>query len=172
MKGAGVRTIGAALWIVGICWSGVAAAADPLPPPTGPVLLVLSGAIEQTNAPGEARFDREMLRGLGIATIRTTTPWTEGVKSFEGVPLEAVLNRVGAHGTMLDASALNDYRVTIPVEDLSYGIILAMSVDGAMLSRRARGPLWVIYPREGMGLTESYRTEARSIWQVSRVVVR
>jgi hypothetical protein len=153
-------------------WCGVAAAADPLPAPTGPVLLTVSGAIEQTNAPGEARFDRAMLRSLGVATMRTTTPWTDGVKTFEGVPLRAVLDRVGAHGTELRASALNDYQVTIPVGDLAYGLLLATSVDGEVLTRRDKGPLWVIYPREGFGVIQNYRTESRSIWQLYRIQVQ
>jgi hypothetical protein len=167
-----VRTTGAALLVYVVGWCGVATAADPLQVPTGPVLLTVSGAIEQTNAPGEARFDREMLRALGVATVRTTTPWTDGVKTFEGVSLKAVLDRVGAHGPALHASALNDYQVTIPAEDLSYGLLLAMSIDGETLSRRDKGPLWVIYPREGFGVIQNYRTEARSIWQLYRIRVQ
>ena len=167
-----MRAIGAALWVCIVGWCGATAAAEPLPVPTGPILLTVSGAIDQTNAPGEARFDRTMLEALGVATMRTTTPWTEGVKTFKGVPLRAVLDRIGAHGTELRASALNDYQVTIPVADLAYGLLLAMSVDGELLTRRDKGPLWVIYPREGFGVIENYRTEPRSIWQLYRIQVQ
>ena len=43
--------------------------------------------------------------------------------------------------------AANDYFVDIPTEDFrAYDAILAMEADGKRLSRREKGPLWLMYP--------------------------
>ena len=43
--------------------------------------------------------------------------------------------------------AANDYYVDIPTEDFTtYDAILAMEADGERLSRREKGPLWLMYP--------------------------
>jgi hypothetical protein len=145
--------------------------ADPLPQPQGPVILTVSGAVEVTNAPGEARFDREMLESLGSATIRTSTVWTDGVKAFTGVSLKSVLNRVGARGTRLRAHALNDYEVEIPLTDLRYNPLLALAMDGQALTVRDRGPVWIVYPRDAHPALRNAQQDTRWIWQLDRLRV-
>jgi hypothetical protein len=155
---------------IGLC--EIVCAAEPLPIPQGPVLLTISGAIEQTNGAGEARFDRAMLDALGHGRVKTTTPWTDGVKVFEGVPLRALLERVGAKGTEITASALNDYEAVIPMDDVRYGPILAMRMNGTVLKRADKGPLWVVYPQDqDPVLTDPYY-EQRWVWQLNRLDIR
>lgn len=148
------------------------AAAGSLPEPTGPVLLTVTGEISNTNADGVARFDLGMLQALGEAVIETETIWTPATHRFAGVLLEDILDHVGATGTQISATAINDYSVTIPVSDAGReGPIVAYSMDGASMSRRDKGPLWVIYP---FSSSADYRTEviySRSIWQLDRLVV-
>ena len=46
-----------------------------------------------------------------------------------------------------DCIAANDYFVDIPTQDFrDYDAILAMEADGKQLSRRDKGPLWLMYP--------------------------
>lgn len=61
---------GAVLWLAPV---GSPAMADQLASPTGEVLLIVGGGIENTNNGDEAHFDREMLRALGMAEIVTRT---------------------------------------------------------------------------------------------------
>jgi len=136
------------------------------------VLLTVAGAIQETNAPGEARFDRAMLEKLGHDRVKTTTPWTDGVKTFDGIRLKTVLDRVGAHGATIKALALNDYTVTIPMEDLRYDPLLAMTMDGRVLTRRDRGPLWIVYPRDAYETLMDPRFEDRWVWQARRLDVQ
>ena len=115
--------------------------------PEGRVILEVTGAIGETNADGAMRYDLAMLDALDRHEVITRTPWTEGETLFEGVLLRDVLADAGATGTMVDAIALNDYTVTIPVQDSEeYDVILALRVDGQVLTVRNRGPIWVIYP--------------------------
>lgn len=146
-------------------------AAEPLPAPTGPVILAVSGSIEVTNAPGEARFDRVMLEGLGKASIRTHSVWSQEMHHFEGVPLRAVLERVGAVGRNILAKAVNAYEVTIPVNDLQYGPLIAMSDNGKPLTLRDKGPLWIVYPRDDHTVLKDQRYDDRWIWQLIQLHV-
>ncbi|MFW2541811.1 molybdopterin-dependent oxidoreductase [Primorskyibacter sp. 2E107] len=152
--------------------AGHSAFADTLPEPTDPVILTITGAITNTTSGGAAQFDLAALKALGESEIVTETIWTSGVRTFTGVRLHKLLDHVGAEGETLSAYAINDYRVEIPVSDATQdGPILAYAMDGAAMSRREKGPLWVIYPFSD---SAEFRTEviyARSIWQLDRIVV-
>ncbi len=144
-------------------------AAEPLPIPKGPVLLTVSGNIEQTNGPGQAKFDREMLESLGKKTIETGSAFTNGVQSFEGVPLRAVLERVGARGHALRATALNSYEIVIPWDDLAFDLILAMKINGTTLTARDKGPLWIVYPRDQHPDLKDPVYDSRWVWQLNKL---
>ncbi|MDA7423941.1 molybdopterin-dependent oxidoreductase [Thalassococcus lentus] len=145
---------------------------DTLPKPTGPVILTISGEIENTNVDGTAQFDRVMLRALDNAEIVTETIWTPATHTFTGVRLETLLEHVGAKGGLIKATAINDYTVEIPTSDATAGgPIVAFAMDGQQMSRRDKGPLWVIYP---FSSSSDYRTEviySRSIWQLDRMTI-
>jgi hypothetical protein len=146
-------------------------AADALPVPKGAVILAITGMIDRTNAPGQARFDREMLEALGTTSITTGSAWADRAQVFEGIPLKAVLDRVGAKGALMIASALNDYSVTIPLEDLKFSPLLATKVDGRILTIRDKGPLWIVYPRDQYEELLDIRYESRWVWQLNRLHV-
>lgn len=166
-----MRTIVAGVMALLVLGATAALAAEPLPQPSGPVILTVSGAIERTNGAGAAHFDRAMLQELGVASIETSTVWTDGVKRFEGVSLKKVLDRVGARGTRLRASALNDYAIVLPISDLRYDPLLAMSMDGSELTVRTRGPLWIVFPRDAFPELRTAEQDARWVWQLKRLSV-
>jgi hypothetical protein len=162
------------LGMLAALWSGIgtASAAEPLPAPKGPVLLTISGKIERANVAGEAQFDREMLEALGQTSITTGSVLSDKKQVFEGVPLRAVLERVGAQGTSMVASALNNYRIEIPFEDLKYEPILAMRVDGQVLKVRDKGPLWIVYPRDAHFALQAQTYDSRWVWQLNKLQVQ
>lgn len=138
----------------------------------GDAILTVSGRIANAPAGGVVTFDRAALEALPRVSFRTTTIWTEGEHEFSGVSLHELLKAVGAEGSALKALALNNYSVSIPVSDaVEGGPIIADRMDGAEMSVRDKGPLWVIYPYDG---NPDYRTEtvySRSIWQLDRLEV-
>jgi hypothetical protein len=154
---------------LGIC--GLSHAAEPLPLPKGPVVLTVSGKIEQTNGNGVALFDLEMLEALGKASFTTQSEVSEVAQLFEGPPLHVLLERVGARGTSLRASALNDYFAVIPIDDLKFQPILATKVDGRMLTARDKGPLWIAYPRDQHKALQDARYDSRWVWQLNKLHV-
>ncbi len=148
------------------------ASAETLPPPTGDVVLTVSGKIAVTNSPGAAAFDIAMLRRLPRAEFATSTIWTDGVGRFEGVRLDVLLDAVGADGASLKATALNDYSTEIPASDATPdGPIVAYAIDGAAMSVRDKGPLWIVYPYDADSRFKTERIYGRSIWQLNRIEI-
>ena len=148
-------------------------AADQLPAPEGAAVLYVDGSIENTNEGSDAVFDLQMLKDLGAVSLTTSTKWTEGTNTFEGIPVSRVLEAVGAQGTTVVASALDDYSSEIPISDFNkYQVILAYSMDGTRLSRRDKGPLWIMYPWDDH--PELYKQDKilHAVWQLKRLTVK
>lgn len=141
-------------------------AAEALPKPEGAVILSITGNISATNAEGRADFDRQMLETLEWVTVTSYTRWTDGPQSFEGVPLSAVLRKVGASGGNVIASALNDYKVEIPLGDAdAHSVLLAMKQNGEWMRVRDKGPIWIIYPYDDIDRILDVHAN-RMVWQL------
>ncbi len=140
--------------------------------PQGDVILTVSGAIQNTNDDGLARLDMALLDSLPRHSFATSTIWTEGVDTYEGVLLSDLLAAVGATGTSLLAKALNDYEITFPVaEATAEGPLLAYRTNGKPMSVREKGPIWLIFPYDAVEAFRTEQTYARSIWQLDRIAV-
>jgi len=140
--------------------------------PKGDVILTLNGKISETNGDGVARFDREMLKAIGLKSLTTTNPFETGVQQFEGVLLSDVLKMVGADGTRLIATALDGYAIEIPIEDpMTYPVLIAMVWNGQEMKVRNKGPLWIVYPVDQYDDLSAEQYSARSIWQLRRIEV-
>ncbi|MES2967755.1 MAG: molybdopterin-dependent oxidoreductase [Pseudomonadota bacterium] len=138
--------------------------------PVGPVILTVDGAITATNAPNAAQFDLAALQAMPVVTFDTSTTWTEGVKTFTGVPLKSLLEAVGATGGEVQATALNNYSVRIPIDSLTdTAPIVAYHIDGETFSRRDKGPLWIVYPYDSSANFQNELVYGRSIWQLERL---
>lgn len=148
------------------------AAAQEVTPPTGDIILTVTGEIDVTNAEGALVFDYDALAALDAETFETTTIWTEGLNSFQGVSLKTLTDLLGTEEGTLLATAINDYTVEIPVSDaVEGGPIIAYLMNDKEMSVRDKGPLWVIYPYDS---SADYRSEvvySRSIWQLDRIEV-
>lgn len=146
--------------------------AQALDSPTGSVILKVIGNITQTNVGDEAHFDKVMLEALTQRTTDTSTPWHDGVVSFEGPLGRALLEAVGAEGEQLNVVALNDYSSMVPVSDFyDHEVILAMRADGQPLRVRDHGPLFIIYPFDENPSLLNEEILTRSVWQVKRIEV-
>jgi hypothetical protein len=143
-----------------------------LPMPAGKPILTVSGAITISNQRGEAIFDRAMLEGLGLDQITTTTPWNSGAVRFEGVPLESLMQVLGATGSFVIAYALNDFTTKIPISDFKrFHPILALKRNGEYMPVRDKGPLFIVYPFDSDQELKQQIYYNRSAWQIARLVV-
>lgn len=150
-----------------------AQAADPLPAPKGPVILLVTGNLGVTNTPEGAAFDRDMLADLGLSEVRTSTPWTDGVQVFEGVLARTVVERIQAKGELVKAAALNDYTVELPLADfLDNDVLLAMTMNGEAMQVSDKGPIWIIYPRDDVPAFQNRQLNDRWVWQLKSLDVQ
>lgn len=111
------------------------------------------------------------LEEMPQTTIMTANEFTDGVVAYQGPLARDVIKRFG-----LDASekirfvASNDYSIDIPTRDLmDYDVVLALRADGERLSRRTRGPIWLMYPISDHPELQDPIFNSRLIWQVERM---
>jgi hypothetical protein len=163
-------------WLV-LCWSlfaaGSFAQAERLPAPRGDVILTVDGQISNTTDGTSALFDRAMLEALGMITLETTTPWTDGVVKFEGISARKLLEAVGSQGEAIEAVALNDYVSEIPAKDFAdYDVILALRANGVELTVRDKGPIFIVYPLDSRPELNNEDIYSRCVWQLTRLTIK
>jgi hypothetical protein len=133
------------------------------------VILTIDGKLADGKP---VTFTQAALEGLGVRTIRTTTPWHQGVQTFEGVPLDRLMQAIGARGGLVHVVALNKYQTDIPVADFStYGPILALKRDGHYMAVKDKGPLFVIYPFDDRPELKTEQYYGRAAWQVRSMTI-
>ncbi|MDH4052369.1 MAG: molybdopterin-dependent oxidoreductase [Rubrivivax sp.] len=156
-------------WLLGVAgWCLAAGAAQASDPPA----LVIRGRLRRPNAGTVARFDLDALMQLPQTSFTTHTPWYASARRFTGPLLRDVLARVGAEGSTLRMTALNDYRVDVPMQDAQrHDVILALLLDGAPMAVRDKGPLFMIYPFDAQPELRSAVYYSRSVWQLSEIEV-
>jgi hypothetical protein len=113
----------------------------------------------------------EMLEALPQATVVTENEFANGKVAYRGPLMRDVLAQLGLDGVaQVRLIAANDYFVDIPTEDFrAYDAILAMEADGKRLSRRDKGPLWLMYPISDHAELNDPVYLRRLIWQVVRI---
>lgn len=112
------------------------------------------------------------LDAMDQIAFTTSTIWTDEDTTFSGVSLKALLSGLGIEDGTLELVALNDYAVSMPIEELEDSApIVASRRNGDTMSVRDKGPFWVVYPYDS---DPKYRTEthfSRSVWQLNRLKV-
>ena len=146
------------------------AATAPVPAPTGPVVLTISGA-DHPNVGDELQFDMETLEKLGTVGFTAYDRQAVGRDvAFSGPLLSTVLKAAGVHGAVLHYGAVNDYTVDIPMSDASkYAPMIATRADGKRMDVAHYGPLRVVYPTTGLTLDPTVY-DPRWIWQLTNII--
>ena len=125
---------------------------------------------QSKNAHPALRVD-DIEAALPQVSIVTENEFTNGPVAYKGPLVRDVID----HLALGDVEALrfiaaNDYYVEIPTSDFRrYNVILAMEADGQALSRREKGPLWLMYPISDHEELKDPLYIHRLIWQVVRI---
>lgn len=169
---AGLLLAAAAALTAGLTAGLTPAQAQSLAAPKGKAILAVSGKIGARNQGETAQIDLAMLEALPQKTFTTKTPWDEAPLKFSGPLLRDVLALVKASGSSLKAVALNDYKITIPVEDArKFDVIVAHRLNDQPIPVRTKGPLFIVYPFDSAKDLQSNTYYERSIWQLKAIVV-
>lgn len=134
-----------------------------------PVLSVIT-TVDGTDV--ETTFTMSELEAFEPTRFVTSTIWTDGKIAFEGVEVDRLLDHLGIDQGTLELVASNDYFVQIAVDDLSgtQGL-LAYRQNDAPMSKRDKGPLWLVFPYDSDVEYQSETYYSRSIWQLSKIKV-
>ncbi|CAJ1845969.1 TPA: hypothetical protein ACSP3U_002663 [Aeromonas hydrophila] len=118
-------------------------------------------------------LDEVALSALPQTEFTTTTPWTQGSHHYRGPTLAAVLAAQG----ILDArkiavSALNGYQQVVDLA-LFDGVPLTLvrQEDGKPLTRRNKGPLWLLIPFTTYPKLDVPAIHNCMVWQVTRIEI-
>ena len=140
------------------------ALAQTLQPQAG--LVVVYGSTRTVLTPAQ-------LLALPQHSTATATPWTDGVARFQGPLVADALKAAGVPlraDMKVQATALNGYAIDIPAQDfLRWPVLLAFAMDGKQLTRRDKGPLWIVYPRDSDKQLQDAQYDHRWAWQLQQL---
>lgn len=149
------------------------ALAEKLPTPQGPVVLTISGKINNHNNGDTAEFDIAMLEQLGTTTFTTNTPWIDEPAEFTGVRINALLAYVGAEGSDFRATALDKYWFDLKNTDFdAIPVIIAYKKNGKLLRVRDLGPLWIMFPFDDFPKSHNETNINACVWQLLKIDVQ
>jgi hypothetical protein len=140
-----------------------------------PVLTVTGAGLGPPAQAGRMAFDLGALQQLDQRKIVSATPWYSNISEFTGPLLRDVLKASGAGANVngsgrLRCTALNDYRVEIPLDDVHrFDVVVAHLFNGKPMSVREKGPLFVIYPFDEQPQLRTTTYFSRCIWQLKSI---
>jgi hypothetical protein len=138
-----------------------------------PLLTVTGTRLGPPAQAGRFSFDLDALQRPPQRKILTNTPWYSERSEFVGPLLRDVLEAAGvpaAAGGTLRCSALNDYRVEIPLDDARrWDVVVALLFNGRPMTVREKGPLFVIYPFDEQPQLRTSTYFSRCIWQLKSI---
>lgn len=117
----------------------------------------------------KTEYDLAALQALPKSSFETKTEWTEGVQTFEGVEVQALMAALGVTSGTMTATAADGYMLEIPAAEMMIsGPIVAYSMNGAALPAD-KGPLWIVYPYDRAPEFNTEDTVSRSIWALTQI---
>jgi hypothetical protein len=141
--------------------------------PKDKVVLTITGKVGAPNKGPAAVFDMPMLQKLPQRTFTTQTPWEPKPTTFTGPLLRDVLAAAQASGTTLEATALNDYKITFPLSDAKdFDVVIAVKMNGEDIPVRTKGPLFIVYPFDSKPELKAAKYYERSIWQLKSLTAQ
>ncbi len=145
-------------------------------------LLMLAGSTALASTPlmtlvlpdGQVRvLDEAALDGLPQTEFTTTTPWTQGTHHYRGPTLAAVLAAQGIRDARkIAVSALNGYQQVVDLA-LFDGVPLTLvrQQDGKLLTRRNKGPLWLLISFTTYPELDVADIHNCMVWQITRIEI-
>ena len=107
---------------------------------------------------------------LPVVKLNTSTPWTDGNIEFEGVYIKDLVHQFGSNTKQAQATAFNDYQIQFDLADaIAKDAFVAYKRDGEFMSRRDKGPFWIIFPWTDRPELDTRAVHGLSIWQLVNI---
>lgn len=118
-------------------------------------------------------LDEAALAALPQTEFKTQTPWTTGSHSYRGPTLASVLAAQGVeHASLIEASGLNGYQQQLELSLFGQvPLALVRYQDDKPLTRRNKGPLWLLMPFSAHPELDVPAIHSGMVWQLTRIEV-
>ncbi len=155
---------------------------QPIPSLQGKPIVTITGKIKASQArsgagtkpPDRIEMDRASLTAVGLVEYATPDFFEKKVNRFRGVLMRDLLAlwQVSPEATKVTLTALNDYKITIPIALLQqYPVLLAMEQEGAVMQPDYRGPAMIVTPYEQYPAVTALANRDYWIWQVTKIQI-
>lgn len=141
-----------------------------------PVVLSISGPIIRHGQHLE-RVDYTLseLRALPQVDITTSHFWVQRPHTYTGPVLKQLLDPLFEHTTIktLTLGGLNGYSVAVDWAKVApFDPILAWQDNGLRMSRRDKGPLWLMLPFDQIPMLQQAELIHFMVWQLRNIKVQ
>lgn len=120
-------------------------------------------------------FTLDELQALPQAEINTITPWTTESHRYRGVDLVLWFNQLFENRRInsITLEALNNFSVTVDWSKIkSFTPVLAWQDNGKVMSRRDKGPLWLMLPFDRVPKLQQAEFLHFMAWQIRVIRVQ
>jgi hypothetical protein len=149
-------------------------AGDKIPAPAGDVILTVTGKIGTTNRDNAIVMDLKTIESVGLVDYKVKDPFEKKDVIFRGPLMSNLLSlwQVSKDATKLRIVALNDYKVDVPIAELTkYPVIFALQQDGQYMPVSTRGPAMLVFPYNDFQLNEAVYNDYWA-WQIKSIDVQ
>ena len=121
----------------------------------------------------EITLDEAALAALPQVEFETATPWTLGTHRYRGPTLKSVLAQQQVDSaSAIDVAALNGYQQRVDLSLFAkWPLTLVRYQDDKPLTRRNKGPLWLLVPLSAHPDMDVSAIHNNMVWQVIRIEV-
>lgn len=145
-----------------------------IPTPKAELLLTVTGKVKNMNHDKAILMDRPTIEAVGLVEYTVTDPFEQRPVRYRGVLMRDLLDRwqVADDATTMQLTALNDYKIDIPLAEFrQYPILFALQADGLYMQPDYRGPAMLVYPVDQYQF-ERLTVQRKWIWQIKAIDIQ
>lgn len=140
-----------------------------------PVVLSVYGDIRVNDRHyDQMDFTLSELQALTQSDITTAHPWSIAPQHYHGVDMNALFGLLFNHRRVLSIQleALNDFSVAVDWSQIeAFSPILAWQEDEQVMTRRNKGPLWLVLPFDQVPKVQQADFLHFMVWQLRAIRV-
>lgn len=145
-----------------------------IPTPQQEPMLTITGKISATNRDNTILMDRAALEQVGLVEYTVTDPFEQRLVRYRGLLMRDLLAlwQVAADTQTVHVTALNDYKIAIPMSDFrQYPVLFALQADGVYMQPDYRGPAMLVYPLDQYAF-DLIAVQRKWIWQIKTIEIQ
>ena len=145
-----------------------------IPLPQNEIILTVTGKMNTQNQGTTIVMDLSTIESVGLVEYVVKDPFEEEQKTFRGVLMRDLLDlwQVDSEAIVLELTALNDYKVEVPINILrEFPVIFALQQDGEYMTPDYRGPAMLVFPYNHYKF-DPFIVNSYWIWQIKDIVVK